>query len=158
MVWVKRTMLLPRCTKCGPCHASRARGGRVVGGAVGRWWGQCCELQQLWVEVSYRYRGIGTHSPDSLRAELVKKRRPHRPRILNSALRHCTSPPEGDLWSGAASDGVLSGVASWFAPFPCGIPLRRAMNPWPMPAASLKRPQINPNRLIPLSDVKVDPG
>jgi GNAT superfamily N-acetyltransferase len=33
--------------------------GRVVGGAVGRWWGQCCELQQLWVEASYRRRGIG---------------------------------------------------------------------------------------------------
>jgi GNAT superfamily N-acetyltransferase len=34
--------------------------GRVVGGAVGRWWGECCELQQLWVEPSYRRRGIGT--------------------------------------------------------------------------------------------------
>jgi N-acetylglutamate synthase-like GNAT family acetyltransferase len=32
----------------------------VFGGAVGRWWGQCCELQQLWVEASYRRRGIGT--------------------------------------------------------------------------------------------------
>lgn len=40
------------------------KAGRVVGGAVSRWWGQCCELQQLWVEVSYRHRGIGTHSPD----------------------------------------------------------------------------------------------
>ena len=27
---------------------------------MGRWWGQCCELQQLWVEPSYRRRGIGT--------------------------------------------------------------------------------------------------
>ena len=26
------------------CFAS-TDGGRVVGGAVGRWWGQCCELQ-----------------------------------------------------------------------------------------------------------------
>ena len=41
------------------CFA-RTEAGRVVGGAVGRWWGQCCELQQLWVEASYRRRGIGT--------------------------------------------------------------------------------------------------
>jgi N-acetylglutamate synthase-like GNAT family acetyltransferase len=54
-------MLLPRCTKCAPCHASPRTGdGRIVGGAVGRRWGQCCELQQLWVEPSYRRRGIGT--------------------------------------------------------------------------------------------------
>jgi N-acetylglutamate synthase-like GNAT family acetyltransferase len=60
-VSVKPTMLLLRCTKCCPCHASaRTETGRVVGGAVGRWWGQCCELQQLWVETSYRRRGIGT--------------------------------------------------------------------------------------------------
>jgi GNAT superfamily N-acetyltransferase len=41
------------------CFA-RTDDGRVVGGAVGRWWGQCCELQQLWVKASYRRRGIGT--------------------------------------------------------------------------------------------------
>jgi ribosomal protein S18 acetylase RimI-like enzyme len=34
--------------------------GRVVGGAVGRTWGQCCELQQLWVEPALRAQGIGT--------------------------------------------------------------------------------------------------
>jgi len=39
------------------CFA-RAEGGRVVGGAVGRWWGQCCELQQLWVDPSYRRQRI----------------------------------------------------------------------------------------------------
>ena len=27
---------------------------------MGRWWGQCCEIQQLWVKASYRRRGIGT--------------------------------------------------------------------------------------------------
>ena len=41
------------------CFA-RAETGLVAGGAVGRWWGQCCELQQLWVEPSYRRQGIGT--------------------------------------------------------------------------------------------------
>ena len=35
--------------------------GTVVGGAVGRTWGECCELQQLWVHPAYRRAGIGTH-------------------------------------------------------------------------------------------------
>jgi len=34
--------------------------GRVVGGAVGRTWGRCCELLQLWVEEDFRSMGIGT--------------------------------------------------------------------------------------------------
>ena len=37
-----------------------AESGQVIGGAVGRWWGPCCELQQLWVLPSHRRRGIGT--------------------------------------------------------------------------------------------------
>lgn len=41
------------------CFA-RAASGRVVGGAVGRTWGPCCELQQLWVEADCRGAGIGT--------------------------------------------------------------------------------------------------
>lgn len=38
-----------------------ARGpeGTVIGGAVGRTWGTCCELQQLWVQAPYRRGGIG---------------------------------------------------------------------------------------------------
>lgn len=32
----------------------------VVGGAVGRTWGECCELRQLWVADSHRRRGLGT--------------------------------------------------------------------------------------------------
>ena len=39
--------------------ASDAKG-QVVGGAVGRTWGRCCELLQLWVEPSYRTRGIAS--------------------------------------------------------------------------------------------------
>lgn len=35
-------------------------GGSIVGGAVGRTWGECCELKQLWVDPAYRRRGIGT--------------------------------------------------------------------------------------------------
>ena len=34
--------------------------GAIVGGAVGRTWGECCELQQLWVDPAYRHRGIGS--------------------------------------------------------------------------------------------------
>jgi GNAT superfamily N-acetyltransferase len=32
----------------------------VVGGAVGRTWGECCELQQLWVAPVLRRTGIGS--------------------------------------------------------------------------------------------------
>ncbi len=31
----------------------------VIGGAIGRRWGECCELQQLWVDPSHRRQGIG---------------------------------------------------------------------------------------------------
>jgi GNAT superfamily N-acetyltransferase len=34
--------------------------GAVVGGAVGRRWGGCCELQQLWVEPDQRQKGVAT--------------------------------------------------------------------------------------------------
>jgi len=41
------------------CFA-RTASGRVIGGAVGRRWGSCCELQQLWVEPTHRRTGVGT--------------------------------------------------------------------------------------------------
>lgn len=34
--------------------------GEVVGGAIGRTWGECCELQQLWVDRAHRRQGIAT--------------------------------------------------------------------------------------------------
>jgi ribosomal protein S18 acetylase RimI-like enzyme len=40
------------------CFA-RSEDGAVVGGAVGRSWGQCCELQQLWVHPERRRLGVG---------------------------------------------------------------------------------------------------
>jgi GNAT superfamily N-acetyltransferase len=40
--------------------AARLDDGRVVGGAIGRTWGACCELQQLWVDPAQRGRGIGS--------------------------------------------------------------------------------------------------
>jgi len=39
---------------------ARLPDGRVAGGAVGRRWGTCCELQQLWVDEGARRCGIGT--------------------------------------------------------------------------------------------------
>ena len=37
----------------------REPGGTLIGGAVGRTWGACCELQQLWVAPASRKQGIG---------------------------------------------------------------------------------------------------
>lgn len=43
--------------------------GEVVGGAIGRTWGECCELQQLWVDRAYRREGIGTRIVEAFLAE-----------------------------------------------------------------------------------------
>jgi ribosomal protein S18 acetylase RimI-like enzyme len=42
--------------------ASLASGpsGQIVGGAVGRTWGRCCELLQLWVDPTFRTQGVAT--------------------------------------------------------------------------------------------------
>ena len=40
------------------CVARDEEGG-VIGGAVGRTWGECAELMQLWVAPSHRRAGIG---------------------------------------------------------------------------------------------------
>ena len=34
--------------------------GQLVGGAVGRTWGKCCELLQLWVAAELRSQGVGS--------------------------------------------------------------------------------------------------
>jgi GNAT superfamily N-acetyltransferase len=39
---------------------ARGAGGEVVGGAVGRTWGGCCELLQLWVHEGHRGSGVGS--------------------------------------------------------------------------------------------------
>lgn len=41
---------------------------QVVGGAVGRRWGSCCELQQLWVEPAQRRKGIGAQLIEAFEA------------------------------------------------------------------------------------------
>ena len=34
--------------------------GQVIGGAIGRTWGRCCELLQLWVASQHRAAGVGS--------------------------------------------------------------------------------------------------
>lgn len=34
--------------------------GKVIGGAIGRTWGRCCELLQLWVMSEHRASGVGS--------------------------------------------------------------------------------------------------
>jgi GNAT superfamily N-acetyltransferase len=41
------------------CVFARDASGQITGGAVGRTWGQCCELQQLWVAEDARGQGVG---------------------------------------------------------------------------------------------------
>lgn len=48
---------------------ARAADGSVCGGAVGRTWGACCELQQLWVSEPLRGRGMGTELVQRFEAE-----------------------------------------------------------------------------------------
>ena len=43
--------------------------GSVIGGAIGRTWGQCCELQQLWVSPELRSKGIGSRLMDAFEQE-----------------------------------------------------------------------------------------
>ena len=41
------------------CYAKDVDG-TLVGGALARWWGTACELQQIWVDEALRRRGIGS--------------------------------------------------------------------------------------------------
>ena len=64
----------------------------------------------------------------------------------------------GEGLSATTSDREAFAFISGPAGVVGGVPFTRAMNPWAMPEASTKRPQIFPWELIPFSDVKVDPG
>ena len=53
-----------------PLHViAQATNGTVIGGAIGRTWGQCCELQQLWVSPELRSNGIGSQLMDAFEQE-----------------------------------------------------------------------------------------
>lgn len=38
---------------------ARDRSGSIIGGALARRWGACCEIQQIWVDEDHRSHGIG---------------------------------------------------------------------------------------------------
>ena len=47
--------------------------GRTVGGAVGRTWGRCCELLQLWVESDHRFAGVGSRLLREFEAQAARR-------------------------------------------------------------------------------------
>lgn len=54
------------------CFA-RIPSGEVVGGAIGRTWGACCEIRQLWVADAQRGRGLGTRLVRALERRAVER-------------------------------------------------------------------------------------
>ena len=52
---------------------ARGSAKQVVGGAVGRTWGQCCELLQLWTVKGARGQGIGTELMNRFEAEAARR-------------------------------------------------------------------------------------
>jgi GNAT superfamily N-acetyltransferase len=57
------------------CFA-RLASGVLIGGAVARTWGGCCELRHVWVAPAYRRRGVGRRLVELVEAE--------------ARARHCT--------------------------------------------------------------------
>jgi len=57
-----------------PLHIiATEKNGKVNGGAIGRTWGKCCELQSLWVDAEHRGKGSGTLLMDSFEREAEKR-------------------------------------------------------------------------------------
>jgi GNAT superfamily N-acetyltransferase len=54
------------------CFA-RLASGELIGGAIGRTWGRCCELQQLWVLEEFRRRGVGRQLIAQFEAEAIRR-------------------------------------------------------------------------------------
>lgn len=54
------------------CYA-RGPEGTLVGGALARWWGTACELQQLWVDEALRRRGIGALLMQRVEATAIER-------------------------------------------------------------------------------------
>ena len=52
---------------------ARLPDGTLVGGAVGRTWGSCCELLQLWVDAAYRGRRIATQLVQAFEARAAAR-------------------------------------------------------------------------------------
>lgn len=57
-----------------PLHAlATGMDGNIYGGAIGRTWGVCCELQIIWVDEKYRSKGVGTLLMDSFEKEAASR-------------------------------------------------------------------------------------
>jgi GNAT superfamily N-acetyltransferase len=54
------------------CFA-RLQTGKLIGGAVARSWGDCCELRQLWVDPAHRRRGIGRRLVEMVEQEARRR-------------------------------------------------------------------------------------
>ncbi|HSW09027.1 GNAT family N-acetyltransferase [Aquabacterium sp.] len=54
------------------CFA-RLPSGQPIGGAVGRTWGRCCELQQLWVDPALRRQGLATRLVQAFEARATER-------------------------------------------------------------------------------------
>lgn len=68
------TTLIPGLSDVRPLHLiSSDDTGSTIGGAVGRTWGQCCELQQLWVAAERRQQGIGSQLLESFEREAAAR-------------------------------------------------------------------------------------
>jgi len=66
--------------KAAPLHDVRplscfaeAADSRVAGGVVGRTWGECAEVQQLWVQDAARKQGLGTALMRRFEAEALSR-------------------------------------------------------------------------------------
>lgn len=51
----------------------RTAEGEVIGGAVGRTWGRCVELQQLWVKPDRRGEGLGTRLVQAFEQRAIER-------------------------------------------------------------------------------------
>ncbi len=57
-----------------PLHAiAQDQSGKTIGGAIGRTWGQCCELQQFWVSKSHRRKGVGSLLMQAFECEAIAR-------------------------------------------------------------------------------------
>jgi GNAT superfamily N-acetyltransferase len=52
---------------------ARLPDGTLIGGAVGRTWGNCCELLQLWVQADNRGRGTATRLVQAFEARAATR-------------------------------------------------------------------------------------
>ncbi|HEX6945306.1 MAG TPA: GNAT family N-acetyltransferase, partial [Casimicrobiaceae bacterium] len=52
---------------------ARMSSGEVIGGAIGRTWGECCELQQVWVNREHRRKGVATRVVKAFEQEALSR-------------------------------------------------------------------------------------